>query len=319
MDERRTVLIVDDEMNVVYPLEKALTDAGYSTCVAKDGYAALSKAKVLNPDLILLDTTLQGLDGLEVKKRLNLEEATMNIPVIFMKDKVTSTDKVRGFQLKADDFITKPFDFPELMARIDLLSSRRKKYEELFMRDPLTGLSNMHVFKRSLTSLFNVAKRYGRVFSIAVIDIDEFKSINDTFGHHIGDMAIQQMARIMKSVFRETDILIRYGGDEFVVLFPETDERQAKDAIGRLKEKIANTLLPVNPQTKITFAISAGVVQFQSGFKKECAMFELADKRMYEDKQAHKKARPERFEELPIISKKINAKSVRQRKNKISR
>lgn len=290
MNGKRVVLIAEDDLDVVYPLEKALSEAGYTTCVARDGYSALSKAKILNPDLILLDAKIQGINGLEVKNRLNHEEATMNIPVIFMKDNLTTDDKIKGFQLKADDFVTKPFNFPELMARIDLLSSKRKSYEELFMHDPLTGLNNLHVFKRSFTSLFNVAKRYDRVFAIAVLDIDNFKAINDTFGHHVGDLAIRALAGAMKSVFRETDILIRYGGDEFVVLFPETDGKNAKEGVERLKKKVADTLVPVNPKTRINFVISAGVAEYSNKFKKECELFELADKRMYEDKQSKKEA-----------------------------
>ena len=291
MDGKRVVLIANNDLDVIYPLEKALADAGYATCVARDGYAALSKAKVLNPDLILLDVKIQGINGFEVKNRLNHEESTMNIPVIFINDRLTTDDKINGFKMKVDDFITKPFNLPELVARIDLLSSKRKCYEELFMRDPLTGLNNLHVFKKSLGSLFNVAKRYNRAFSIAVIDIDDFKLINDTFGHHVGDLSIQALAGAMKNVFRETDILIRYGGDEFVVLFPETGGQSAREAVGRLKQKAAELLVPATPQTKVTFAISAGVAEYTGKLKKESELFELADRRMYEDKRA-KKAKP---------------------------
>src|SRR6185503_8112546 len=93
---------------------------------------------------------------------------------------------------------------------------------------------------------FNVARRYHRVFSFAVIDLDNFKMINDTHGHAVGDTILKTFADSMKNVFRDTDILIRYGGDEFVVLFPETDEHQAKEAIHRLKKAVKELRVPVN-------------------------------------------------------------------------
>lgn len=288
--EKRTILIADDEIASIHALEKELKRIGYEVCSVGDGYAALSKAKIINPDLILLDLSLRGLHGLEVKNRLNQDEATANIPVIFLTEKASALERIKGFNLKADDFVAKPFDFVELLARIDSIATRRKQYEQLFMHDALTGLNNLHVFKKNFSAFFNVARRYKRALTIAVMDVDHFKTINDTYGHNIGDLVLKTLADAMKKVFREQDIIIRYGGDEFVILFPETDDKQASIAMDRLKSVVDALKIPANDaaSTEISFSISVGIASYHDNLKKESELFELADKAMYSDKKKKK-------------------------------
>jgi two-component system cell cycle response regulator len=288
--EKRTILIADDERDIVAALEKKLTEAGYEICTAHDGYAALSKARVVNPDLILLDIMIRGMHGIEIKKRLALEEATVNIPVIFLTDKSTTDQKIKDYLLKADDYFMKPFNLPEVVARIDAIATRRKQYEQLFMTDALTGLNNLHVFKKNFEAFFNVARRYKRVFSIAVIDVNDFKAINDTWGHPVGDLVLKTIADCMKKEFREPDLLIRYGGDEFVILFPETGEKQAVEAVERLRAKVAGLGVPAarGGPDQIFFTISAGAASFHEHCKRPEELFHLADQRMYVDKKRQK-------------------------------
>lgn len=285
--EKRTILIADDEIESIHALEKELKRIGYEVCSVQDGYAALSKARILNPDLILLDFSLRGLHGLEIKNRLNQDEATANIPVIFLTEKSTSHERVKGFNLKADDFVSKPFDFVELLARIDSIATRRKQYEQLFMHDALTGLNNLHVFKKNFAAFFNVARRYQRALTIAVMDVDHFKTINDTYGHPIGDSVLKTLADSMKKVFREQDLIIRYGGDEFVILFPETDDKQAAIAMDRLRNVVTGLKIHLHDAagTEISFSISVGIASYHEGLKKETELFDLADKAMYADKK----------------------------------
>ena len=200
-------------------------------------------------------------------------------------------EKVRDFVLKSDGHVAKPFNFKDLLARIEAVSSRRKIYEQIYMTDPITGLNNVHIFKRSFHALFNIARRYGRIFSIAVIDVNDFKKINDTYGHAVGDSILRNFANTMKKVFRDTDVLIRYGGDEFVVLFPETDEAQATEAVKRLKHAVKDLhVLVEDGQKTIGFSISAGVASYRKGIKRSAELFELADKNMYSNKNQIKTA-----------------------------
>ncbi len=298
---KRTVLIADDSIENINLLEKRLAEAGYDICVARDGYEALSKAQVLMPDLILLDVMIRGLHGMEVKNRLNKAETTVNIPVIFLTEKASTDEKVKGFNLKADDFITKPFDFPELLARIDSISSRRRQYEHIFMTDALTGLNNVHVFKKNFTVFFDIARRYKRMFSIAVIDVDEFKSINDTYGHAVGDVALRTVSQEMMKVFRAPDILIRYGGDEFVILLPETDQKQAFDAVARFRLKLEALEIPAGRDRTIHLKMSLGVVGYDDKFRKPIDLFNAADQEMYKDKRS-RKVKKEPATEVPQVA-----------------
>ena len=261
--DKRSILIADDEYDTVSVLEQHLSSAGYNVHVARDGYTALTKARVMSPDLILLDLMIPGLRGVEVKNRLNRESTTLDIPVIFMTDNASTDEKIQGFNLKADDVVAKPFNLRELTARIDSLSLRYRERDQVLATDALTGLGNLHVFKRSIVQLFNVARRYERPFSLAVLDLDDFKIVNDTYGHAAGDHAIQTLARCMKYSFRETDILIRYGGDEFVALFPETDEIKAAEGIERFRDNVAKIALPVTSKIKIGLSVSIGLATYR--------------------------------------------------------
>lgn len=286
--EKRAILIADDEHETVRILEKHLLAHGFDVHVAGDGYSALTKARVVSPDLILLDLMIGGLRGVEVKNRLNKDTSTLHIPVIFLADKATSDEKIQGFNVKADDVVSKPINLPELTARIHSLSTRYRERDQALVTDALTGLNNFHVFKRSLTHLFNVAHRYKRAFSLAVLDLDDFKPVNDSHGHAVGDRMIQAFAKCMKQSFRETDILIRYGGDEFVALFPETNEKEALEGIERFKVNIANTYVSLDINTQLGLSVSIGLASFEAAMRRPMELFELADKRMYADKTAKK-------------------------------
>jgi diguanylate cyclase (GGDEF)-like protein len=286
--EKRLILVADDHHETVSELERHLSAAGFDVHIARDGYSALTKARGIAPDLILLDFMIGGLRGVEVKNRLNLEPSTLEIPVIFLTDKLTTDDKILGFNVKAEDVMVKPLNMPELIARIDSLSLRYRERDQMLVTDALTGLANYRVFKRSLTQLFNIARRYERPFSLAVIDLDDLKPINDLYGHASGDRAIQMLAQCMKRSFRETDILIRYGGDEFVALFPETDDKAAAEGIERFRARVTDLLVPVDTKTNRSISVSIGLAAFNKEMHRPAEIFDLADKRMYEEKLSKK-------------------------------
>ena len=282
--DKRSVLIADDEHETVRHLEKHLTAAGFDIHIARDGYSALTKARVMAPDLILLDLMIGGLRGVEVKNRLNREPATIHIPVIFLTDTESSDLKIQGFNLKADDVVSKPYNLKELIARIDSLSLRYRERDHALVTDALTGLNNLHVFKRMLVQLFNIAHRYKRPFSLAVLDLDDFKIINDRHGHVAGDRAIQELAQCMKRSFRETDVLVRYGGDEFVALFPETSEEKALEGVERFRANVAKFSVTIDSKTKFKLSVSIGLAAFEEKMRRPMELFESADKRMYDEK-----------------------------------
>lgn len=295
MDRKGVILIIDDEKDIVKVLKKRLSDAGYEVVSAKDGFAGLAKAKEFLPDLILLDVMMPGLDGLQVKVKLSEDETAPDVPVIFLTAKGKVPDKVAGLRLGADDYVTKPFDFEELLARIESVIGRRKYYAEIALTDPLTGLSSPRAFKKQLQIFFNLARRNKRLFSLIVIDVDGFKKINDTYGHKTGDEVLKMVAQCLRQVFREADILVRYGGDEFVILLPEATETQTQIVMDRLRGKMrgAKVVLKKNTQ-EIPFSVSMGSAVYSDDLPDEGRLFEMADQRMYQDKRSKQGVKKEK-------------------------
>jgi len=289
MMKKGKILVVDDEPDISAILAKRLTDAGFEVSVISDPTSVLEQTKNLMPDLILLDIMMPGMTGIEVKKQLNEEKVTAEIPVIFLTAKATAEDVVKGFHLRADDYIPKPFEMPELLVRIEAVISRRRYFEEIAMKDAMTGLQNVRVFKSKLQLFFDIAQRYGRVFSVAVLDIDDFKKINDTLGHSAGDRILKEFSRMMTLIFRRPDVLVRYGGDEFVILLPESNESQAAIAIERLRKSLEGKLFEVDDEgNKIPMAFSVGIATYHGDLKGATELFEQADRKMYAEKLSKK-------------------------------
>lgn len=284
---RGTILIIDDEVDIATILERRLSGEGFRVLVINDTVEVIPKVKVFVPDLILLDISLPGMDGIEVKKRLNADRETADIPVIFLTAKADIESKVKGFQLNAEDYVTKPYDFQELLVRIEA-AMNRAIIAKMAITDALTGLQNAHSFRSNLELFFNIARRYGRIFSIAVIDVDEFKAVNDKYGHPGGDEVLRAIAGVLQTVFRRSDVLIRYGGDEFVVLMPESNEAQASAALNRLRDQIGKKRIPVGANEEITVGLSMGMASYRKDLKSPDDMFEIADKKMYEEKTGKK-------------------------------
>lgn len=286
-----SILIVDDEEDMLQVLKARFSAEGYMVTTATSGIDALHKAKLLIPDVIILDVMMPDMNGMDVKMHLNQDEKTADIPVIFLTANTLIENKVKGFELQASDYITKPFEFADLLARVSSLTNRQKHYEKKFMTDAITGLNNVHVFKKNLKWLFDIAKRYKRPFSIIMIDLNEFKHINDTYGHNTGDLVLKRTADVMRKTFRKQDVLIRYGGDEFVVLLPETDHSAAQKAAVHFKTEISRLVITQSSgdnQQPFQFSVSVGLASYASTMKNETELFEMADRNMYADKQSTK-------------------------------
>ncbi|MBN1622422.1 MAG: diguanylate cyclase [Endomicrobiales bacterium] len=280
--DKKKILIADDEKNILKLLEKILTEAGYEVFKASNGYEVLKLAKKVVPDLILLDIMMPHMGGREARVKLNDDIITAGIPVIFLTALNATGDKVKGLKLGVDDYITKPCDMDELLARIESALLRRVYYEKIAMTDGLTGLYNVHYFKKQLSLFYNMAKRYKQRFSLAVIDVDNLKNINDSYGHTVGDYVLKKFSSIMEKTLRRSDIISRYGGDEFSVIFPESDEAQAKRAMDRVMDEIMDKWFNVEGEDqKISFSISIGVAEYHSNLKNEKELFKLADDNMY--------------------------------------
>jgi diguanylate cyclase (GGDEF)-like protein len=193
-------------------------------------------------------------------------------------------DKVRCLQLGADDFVTKPFQYEELVARIYSLLRRTKIFAQMAFRDPLTGIFNRRYFDNQMQLELKRIDRFPAPISLAFIDIDRFKHVNDTFGHSIGDLVLQAMAHTLQENVRSTDLVARFGGEEFVIIFPNTTGHQAATLIQAIINKIRRTPITEHEGQAFNITFSAGIAQWQPGSDVQ-KWIQTADETMYKAKE----------------------------------
>lgn len=288
------VLIVDDcELvhRLLGTLLTSLDGSAVSVLHAFDAEQGFWFAKRAKPDLILLDVAMPRVSGFELCKALKHEAASTHIPVIFISGEADSTDKVRGLDLGAIDYITKPFDHAELRARVRA-ALRTKRLIDLLdataQVDALTGLRNRNYFNQRLEEEMLAVQRYGRVLSLVLLDIDHFKKCNDKYGHLFGDNVLQSVAEVLKAVVREVDAPCRYGGEEFALILPETDVTSAILVADRLREATSKLEFQCHSehfQVTASFGVSSTELCLFPSSLSSRQLIQTADEALYEAKE----------------------------------
>jgi diguanylate cyclase (GGDEF)-like protein len=234
------ILIVDDNPTNLSVLSQALKEAGYKTRVAMDGESAIEQAQEDRPELILLDIQMPGIDGFETCMQLKANPQTQDIPVIFITASADIDNKIKGLSVGAVDYITKPFQFEEVLARVKVhlelrflnrkvqeqtISLQRANQELLRLAnlDGLTEIANRRRFDEYLDHEWQRLTCQEDYLSLILCDIDYFKRYNDHYGHQAGDTCLQQVAKAIEAtLYRPGDLVARYGGEEFVIILPNT-------------------------------------------------------------------------------------------------
>jgi two-component system cell cycle response regulator len=275
---KASILLVEDNKAQATIISDCLAKSGYRVVHVDNGMSAIKVAKSEKVDLVLLDLILPDLEGKEVCRWLKLNPDTKNIPIIMLTAKGESNDKVAGLEAGADDYLQKPFDENELNARIyarlrvklqqDELQQKNRdletmltQVEALAIMDSLTGLFNRRRFEAILSSEFKKSVRYLQPLSCMMIDIDHFKEINDQYGHQAGDEVLQEVARLIQSSIREVDTPARWGGEEFVVVSPNTSQGNAIRAAERILKSISSqAFASLGPHQRLSVSIGiAGI------------------------------------------------------------
>ena len=283
------ILVVDDEDDVLRVVSKRLEKAGYDVSTASGGKQALVVLEKEIPELILLDIGMPDIDGIEVCNKIKKNKFISDIPVIFFTARDSIDDKIKGLGIGVHDYITKPVDHRELLARIDAVLKISSHYNEISLKDNLTGLYNYSFFEKHFTYIFNVAVRYKRVFSLIIADIDNFKSINDTYGHLCGNYVLKNVSERLKNSLRKVDIIARYGGDEFAIVLPEIDCKQAAVVLEKLKNA-AGKLWITYKDYKVKVELSFGSSSYSEDIRTKEALFNIADNNMYRNKRRPRKS-----------------------------
>lgn len=285
------ILVVDDSPINLQVVGTTLDEIGYSTTFANNGYQAIERFKSAQPDLVLLDMMMPEMDGLGACNALKAENP--DIPIIFLTASHEQEHLLKAFEQGAVDYLTKPFNKLELVARVKNHLMLRYAFgelkialiemERLAKTDGLTGLLNRCTLFETATQEFSRAQRYNRSLSVLMLDIGHFKSVNDTYGHQVGDSVIKRVADVLKATLREADFVGRYGGEEFAVILPETGLQQAAEVAERIRLKI-NQQSILTELGNLQFTVSLGVAAFQVGIGTIDKVFEQADKALYQAK-----------------------------------
>jgi diguanylate cyclase (GGDEF)-like protein len=298
--EGARILLVEDNRTEAQITKEFLEKSGHSVTWVKDGTSAIRQAKTEEIDCIILDLLLPDINGTEVCRWLKGNESTRGIPIIMLTVKASVEDKATGLHIGADDYLPKPYNEIELKARLyaclrtktlqDELRSKNLELERMLMRvevmaqtDPLTELFNRRRCASIIEDEFARTKRYESPLSSIMIDIDFFKKVNDEFGHRTGDHVLERLAQIIKDNIREVDTAARWGGEEFVVIMPETGKEGALYPARRILEGTASTEFPGLPAGRITISLGIATApnpQIDSGER----LIDASDQAMYKAK-----------------------------------
>lgn len=298
------ILVVDDHATQRLFLEQTLRRSGHEPWVAEDGKAALAIMGTCMPDICFIDWMLPGMTGLEVVQAIRSQPGGDRCYIIMVTSRTSPEDLSRAFEVGVDDFMGKPVGGMELRSRLkaavrlsslhkslaervrevstlnEQLSKVNGKLEALVSEDVLTGLANRRAGLRRLDEAWEASSRYRSPLSVAMVDIDYFKGVNDRFGHACGDAVIRHVASILQTEARECDTVARVGGEEFVVILQRTEAASAMVCLERARERVMASPCRVESR-EISVSFSVGLAERRSSVGDPETLLRIADRALY--------------------------------------
>jgi diguanylate cyclase (GGDEF)-like protein len=288
------VLVVEDDREIREMVTMMVKSMGYAVVTAVNGKDALVRLREHPVDIVLLDLMMPEMDGFEFCQKVREDPDLRDLHIIITSARDALEDKVRGLELGAADYLTKPFSLTELQARIKVgerivryqkaLQAQQTQLEHLAREDALTGLANRRRFEERAREELLRAGRYQHPLSVLLADLDHFKTVNDTYGHPYGDIVLKEVGKAFFRHCRSSDLCARYGGEEFAILLPETRVEEARLVAERLCAAVR----------KLKLSHSSGDIQITTSFGVTCVdttspqsleeLLEQADHALYEAK-----------------------------------
>lgn len=294
------LLVVDDSPVYRKLVEQVLESEPFRMHFARNGREALQMIEEYSPSIVLTDWMMPDFSGLELCKKIRADASRPYTYVILMTSNTEEGNVVKGLQAGADDYLTKPFDPGEMLARIGVgrriidlnreLAAKSQKLEEAARTDPLTGLPNRRAIEEWTFKQLRGAARHGFPLWVVIGDIDSFKTINDSFGHDAGDIVIKTFAEMLKRCTRASDICGRLGGDEFLLVVTHVEPEQIEVTVNRFREQFAALSFPFQGRSASVTA-SFGVAGCSGKELPEFGtLVRKADQMLYEAKRAGRNA-----------------------------
>lgn len=277
------VLVVEDDPDLARFYVGVLAAAGLDTALAVDPLTIMTPLAELKPDVILLDVHMPGCTGPELAAVLRQQESTFGTPIVFLSSEGEIGEQLAALAVGGDEFLTKPIDPAHLVEAVKVRARRGRQLASLIAVDGLTGLYNHGNLRQRIVAAVARAERQGSALAYAMMDVDRFKNVNDTFGHAVGDGLLRHMAMLLKQRLRRSDVIGRYGGDEFGVLLSGADGPTARRVLDEVRGSFA-ALRHRSGDREIAATMSCGISTFPRHATPE-ALVEAADAALYEAKR----------------------------------
>lgn len=289
----RILLADDDDVTRDY-VRSLLVGHGMKVEAVNDGQRAVSLVRDQQFDLVLLDIIMPGLDGLDCCRLIKSITQSTFLPIILLTARTDTDSRVTGLRIGADDYVCKPFDERELLARVnnllrlkrmhDNINDAKERLADLAVKDELTGLYNYRYLHNRMGEEFKRADRYREPLACIMVDIDHFKEVNDRYGHDAGDAVLREVAARLNKAVREIDVVTRYGGEEFLLVLPSTNFAGALSVADRVWRAIGSQRFMLE-RKELQLTVSVGVAVFPSrDIKSKDSLIKAADRAMYQSK-----------------------------------
>ena len=278
-EEPYRALVVEDSLTASAAIERTLARIDVQTRVIARPQQVLEQLAAFQPDLILMDMFMPGCTGIEAARVIRQRPEFLSIPIVYLSGDAHIPMQVEALRLGGDHFLTKPYNPVVLNAVVQSKIERYRTLRRAMERDSMTGLYNHRSIKEKLATALQQAEAAGQPLAVAMLDIDHFKQINDRYGHPMGDQVIRNLAWFLRQRLRRTDLIGRYGGEEFLVLLPDADAVQAARLLDRIRQDFSQIRHP-SDASWCQATVSGGVSVLQPGSSAE-ALIQQADAALY--------------------------------------
>lgn len=278
------ILIVDDECETAAFHAASLEAAGMQTAIVIDPPEVIAQLVEIRPDVILMDVYMPSCSGMELAAVIRQEEAFVGIPIVFLSRETDRMKQIAALGEGGDDFFSKPVPPDQLVAALTARARRGRTLRQFMERDGLTGLSSHSRIVEQLEASLRRAERNGDRLAVAMLDIDGFKTINDTHGHLVGDQVLKALAYLLRQRLRLSDFVGRFGGDEYLIVFPDTDGDAAQNKLDDIRRNFSAVEHDTD-RTSFTVTLSGGVAEFPEAVTSH-QLISAADEALYRAKRA---------------------------------